>query len=222
MHQSVEVSGQSLELLPERAVFWVEQQMLLVADAHFGKAASFRARGVPVPEATTAENLLRLTHLVTLWKPRRIVFLGDFVHAREAGTDPTRGELAAWRGRHMSLGLTLVRGNHDDPGGDLPAALGIDVEEEPWPVGRFALCHHPQVHEQLYVLAGHLHPAYRLAGRANETARLPCFWFRNRSGVLPAFGAFTGAVTIRACRGERIFLAGPERVHALPLEGSRR
>ena len=53
--------GQTLMLLPERAMFWRERQALLVADAHWGKAAAFRARGVPVPRGTTLEGLRRLT-----------------------------------------------------------------------------------------------------------------------------------------------------------------
>ena len=53
----VEISGEALILAPERAVFWPARQTLLVADARFGKSASFRARGVPVPESTTQGTL---------------------------------------------------------------------------------------------------------------------------------------------------------------------
>jgi metallophosphoesterase superfamily enzyme len=50
-----------LLLLPEKAVFWPAQGMLIIADIHFGKAASFRAQGIPVPRGTTTENLLDST-----------------------------------------------------------------------------------------------------------------------------------------------------------------
>jgi metallophosphoesterase superfamily enzyme len=41
----------------------------------------------------------------------------------------------------------LVRGNHDSRAGDPPASLGIRVVDEPFAVGPFAACHHPQRHE---------------------------------------------------------------------------
>ncbi len=40
----LELRGQHLVLLPERAAYWREQEMLLIADMHCGKAATFRAR----------------------------------------------------------------------------------------------------------------------------------------------------------------------------------
>ncbi len=36
---SVDIAGERLVLLPERAAFWERASTLLVADAHWGKAA---------------------------------------------------------------------------------------------------------------------------------------------------------------------------------------
>ena len=63
--------------------------------------------------------------------------------------------------------------------------------------------------------AGHLHPAVRLAGRA-DAVRLPCYWFGRSRGVLPAFGEFTGALTVRPKPGDRVFAIVGDRVLALP------
>ena len=57
----LDLAGQRLDLLPQRAAFLPALRTLLVADAHIGKAVSFRRLGVPVPEATTAGTLARLT-----------------------------------------------------------------------------------------------------------------------------------------------------------------
>ena len=83
MSAIVEVAGERLELWPERAAHWPRRRMLLVADPHFGKAATFRALGVRVPHGTTEGALARLDALVTRLAPARIEFLGDFLHARE-------------------------------------------------------------------------------------------------------------------------------------------
>src|SRR4030095_16094968 len=123
--------GRPLILLPEKAAFIATSGTLLVADAHIGKAVSFRALGVPVPRGTTSETLAGLATLVRRTGARRIVFLGDFLHSVRAHAPATLAAVAAWRDAHRSLYLVLVRGNHDDRAGDPPDALGIRVVDEP-------------------------------------------------------------------------------------------
>ena len=65
-------------LLPEHALWWPAGRVLFVADLHLGKAATYRALGQPVPSGTTAENLRRLSQLITHYLPAQLVFLGDF------------------------------------------------------------------------------------------------------------------------------------------------
>ena len=45
------ISGTRLRLLPQRALLLPDEATLLIADAHIGKAVSFRRLGVPVPQA---------------------------------------------------------------------------------------------------------------------------------------------------------------------------
>ena len=204
--------GRPLTLLAERAAFLASSRTLLVADAHIGKAVTFRALGVPVPRGTTGETLAALSALVDRTAARRIVFLGDFLHSARAHATATIAAVADWRARHRSLDLVLVRGNHDDRAGDPPADLGFHVVDEPLAVGGLALCHHPQPHDGFYSLAGHLHPCVTLGGRAFDTLRLPCFHFGARVGVLPAFGSFTGMHPIRADVGDRVFAIADDQV----------
>ena len=60
----VNVAGETLWLLPERALWWPAQRVLWVADLHLGKAATYRALGQPVPSGTTLVNLQRLSQLI--------------------------------------------------------------------------------------------------------------------------------------------------------------
>jgi hypothetical protein len=39
----VQLAGEHLRLLPERAAYWVERETLLVADIHWGNAATMPA-----------------------------------------------------------------------------------------------------------------------------------------------------------------------------------
>jgi len=211
----IELQGERLMLCAEHAIFWPARNTLFIADAHFGKAASFRARGVPVPESTTQANLATLDALIARQPVQRIVFLGDFLHSREARAPQTLAALARWRARHAGLEMVLVEGNHDTHAGAPPENLDIRMVEEPLIDGPFALCHLPVPVAGRYVLAGHLHPAYRLAGR-RDAVRLPCFWFGESVGVLPAFGDFTGAKSIHPAQGDRVYMVAGDSVIAVP------
>ena len=209
-------AGHTVWLLPEHAVWWPEGKVLFIADLHLGKAATYRALGQPVPSGTTAENLRRLSQLITHYQPQQLVFLGDFLHAREARTASVLGQLQLWRQSHTNLSCTLVRGNHDSRAGDPPADLNISVVDEPYFVGPFAACHHPQKHATHAVFAGHLHPTAQLQGPARDRLRLPCFVFEERSAVLPAFGEFTGGYTVAVQPGVQLYAAGGQTVWRLP------
>jgi DNA ligase-associated metallophosphoesterase len=205
-----------MQLRPERCAFLPEQRALLVADAHVGKAVSFRRLGVPVPRGTTTGTLERLARAVAATGARRVVFLGDLLHSAHAHAASTLGAFARFRREHAGLELVLVRGNHDARAGDPPAALGVHCAEEPLAFGGLLLCHHPREHAGGYALAGHVHPAVVLGGRAHDRVRLPCFHFGPRVGLLPAFGEFTGTHVLAPAAGDRVYVCAGDEVRMLP------
>lgn len=213
------VAGERLVLCAERGVYWQTRRMLLVADPHFGKAASFRALGVRVPRGTTIGTLGRLDALIARLAPARVVFLGDFLHAREGRSAETFAALAAWRGSHASIEMRLVRGNHDRRAGDPPSEVGIECVDGPVEDGPFALAHHPRAVSGSYVLAGHVHPCAVLVGAARQRERLPCFHFGGDVGVLPSFGEFTGCAEVLPNEGDSVWVVAEGRVVLVPLPG---
>ena len=193
------------------------------ADPHFGKAQHFRGAGVPVPAGTTRRNLERLGVALDQTRATRLVVLGDFFHARGGVTPDLLKQLAAWRGARPDLEVVNVRGNHDRHAGDPPPEVARPVAG-PWrdpaePAVAFA--HEPCAIDGVATLCGHVHPAVRLAGPAKSRLRAPCFWFNDQTGVLPAFGAFTGMKAVRPRRGERVFAVGPDRVIEVPAAPAR-
>lgn len=216
----ITLAGEAVHLLPDPALWWPEGQTLFIADLHIGKAAVFRARGLPVPAGTTQSNLQRIDAMLSsagrFPAVRRLVVLGDFLHAVESHTPSVLAALQAWRARHPALEVVLVRGNHDSHAGDPPDSLSIRVVDEPWVVGPFACCHHPQRVAGLHVLAGHVHPAVRLRGAGRDALRLPCFSSFDWMTVLPAFGDFTGVHVLGGGEGGRVFAVGAGRVWAVP------
>jgi len=212
----LQIGGQRLQLLPQRVAHLPEHRTLLVADAHIGKAVSFRRLGVPVPEATTDGTLARLDDALTATRAERVVFLGDLLHSARAHAAATLAAVERWRARHAQLDLVLVRGNHDRHAGDPPAAWGVQAVDEPLRLGALALKHHPDAEPDAYVLAGHVHPGVLLGGRAHDRLRLPCFHFGPQVGLLPAFGEFTGLHVVSRSVGDRVFVVQGAAVLALP------
>lgn len=213
---AVQWAKESLHLLPEHAVWWPATRTLFIADLHLGKAASYRKLGQPVPAGSTQDNLQRLAYLVERLASRNIVFLGDFLHAATSRTPSLLQALRVWREQYAALRITLVRGNHDSRAGDPPHELDIHVVDEPWMIGPFAACHHPQVHPTHLVLAGHSHPVVSLKSAARDRLTLPCFVKDERQVILPAFGAFTGGHPVKVQPHQQLYPVGGGRVWAIP------
>lgn len=209
---SVMLEGEDVWLLAEKALYWPARQCLLIADAHFGKASAYRSLGQPVPQGTTSENLQRLDRLLSALPCEQVIFLGDFLHGPGSHASGTLSALRAWRACNRDLSLTLIRGNHDKRAGDPPADLRIEVVPEPLLMGPFALQHEPDAHASHHVLAGHVHPMYRLRGKGRQSLRLPCFQIGSRISLLPAFGAFTGGFAVEQSMDQQIFVIGDEDV----------
>ncbi len=214
----IALAGVTVDLLPDRALHLPDTNALIVADVHWGKAAAFRAGGVPVPHGTTRSGLDRLDAVLTRTGATRLYVLGDLLHARAGMAPGTVQTLEAWRTTRSALQITLVRGNHDYHAGDPPPSLRIECVDAPLHVGPFALCHHPCEHDAGYVLAGHIHPVAQLRGRARQRITLPCFAFGERSGLLPAFGEFTGGAIVDQRAFNDVFVIADDTV--LPLATS--
>jgi len=140
------------------------------------------------------------------------VILGDLFHARAGRVPRTLAAIAEWRGSHPSLGVLLVRGNHDRHAGDPPGELGFEVVNGPHPASPFVLRHEPGTSAEGYVLAGHLHPGVTLHGPGRQSVRLACFAFGRHTALLPAFSEFTGTADREPRDGDRVFIIAGDEV----------
>ncbi len=204
---NITIHDEQLTLMPERALYWQRTQTLFIADVHFGKADTFRASAIPLPSGNTADDLKRLSVALGRTGAQKLIILGDLIHARRGRDKKMFDQVSAWRAAHPDLKIILVRGNHDRHAGDPPLEWGITCVDGPTPGPTFVLQHEPNPPQNpaAFALAGHLHPGVLLEGRGRQSLKLACFWFRERIGVLPAFGSFTGCATITPQAGERVY-----------------
>lgn len=204
--------GEVLQLLAQKGIYWSKEKTLFVADPHFGKAATFRKVGIPVSEHTTEDDCTRLLKMLKSTRAEKLVFLGDFLHARQAKTGSVRTLLFQWREMCADVEILLVRGNHDMKSGDPWSELSIKCFSEPFSMKKWVCRHHPQKKTQIPYLAGHLHPGYGMKGSAKSWVRAACFWVRQNSIILPAFGSFTGLKNISPNPKDNIYLTNNDEV----------
>lgn len=206
------VFDQHLVLVPDRAIFWREEKLLIVADPHFGKAQIFRDGGIPLPRGTTTDDLKRLSWLIDHFHAHKLLFLGDLIHGRIANPSAFNRLVDSWRQRHKNVQLLLSSGNHDLRSGDLADQFRFDHVAAEIKLGAFVFTHKPRVDSSFYGFAGHLHPAVTMTGKGGLKETLPCFCFGLRAALLPAFGSFTGNQVIRPTPEDRIYIVAGDEV----------
>jgi len=193
--KEVTISEERLELLPDRAVYLPSKSALLIADVHLGKVNHFRKNGIAVPSPASRNNLSRLAVMFESEQPREVIFLGDLFHSSFNRAWP---EFARFVAEFPEVMFTLVTGNHDILGHHVFEAAGLRVEKH-LEFGPFWLTHDRSEHMDLFNLFGHIHPAVRLRGAGKQHLKVPCFFFnfRERFGILPSFGDFTGSHVLK-------------------------
>jgi DNA ligase-associated metallophosphoesterase len=206
-----EFKEQELILTPEKAIYWSNKNSLVLSDLHLGKSGHFRKHGVPIPDSLNNENLTRLDTLIKHFNPERILFLGDLFHSSK---NLEWNTFADWRSHHESISMLLAIGNHDFYPIEEYTSLGLicssHIEVKP-----FLLTHDfddVSASESSYVISGHVHPSVKLKGKGPQKMRLPCFYFGKQHALLPAFGSFTGAHTIKPAVEEHVFAVTPEQI----------
>jgi DNA ligase-associated metallophosphoesterase len=213
-HKPYEITlrDQALWLHPERAIFWKEKRYLFIADPHFGKAASFRSHGIAIPSGTTETDLRRLTHIIEETKPKKLIIIGDLVHAAVEKAEKTLKVIDKWRYSCIELPITLVQGNHDLRSAPLPQEFRLNEVTIQFVADPFVCMHQPEQREGDYVLAGHIHPGIKISGLGRQKEYLPCFYFGKNYALLPAFGSFTGLAAIRPDPADRLFVIAEDNI----------
>ena len=210
---SFKLLDQDLLLLPQKAIYWQQQRMLLVADVHLGKTGHFRKAGIAVPRDLEQNDLAVLSDLVDEFKPLRIVFLGDLFHS---DMNADWEWFAMWRQQFPKVTIDLVRGNHDIIADKYYDQLNIELHKQ-MIIGPFLMQHHPLIEADLqlltqYAFCGHIHPGINLTGKGRQSITLPCFAFGSKQAILPSFGKFTGKVAVRTSKTDKIFAVLKDKV----------
>jgi DNA ligase-associated metallophosphoesterase len=199
----IELRGETLEVWPERVVYWPERRTLMLADSHWGREDEFEPLGIAVPGCTLQAELSTLGDCIARSDAQRLIVLGDMIHSDPGITSHLRETIANWRRRH-DIELLVVPGNHEQQLDAFPDDWNISVTEPQLEIGPFVLQHRPGSSSDGYVLAGHLHPTVDLRGNSDRV-NLPCFHLGPDYGVLPAFCDTKDGVAMPRRSDDRIY-----------------
>ncbi len=211
MNDIVKIKKHTLTLLPSKSIFLAEERILLLADLHLGKINHFRRSGIAAPSKTNEQNLEQLIAALQQLKPVRVIFMGDLFHSHYNDEWEVFGQTIK---AFPETSFELVMGNHDIMSDYQYLKYKLTIHPEPITVGDLILSHEPleKFPDELYNLAGHIHPGVVLRGRGKQGMRLPCFLFGKNQGLLPAFGAFTGLAKQKPKKGDQVFVVVENQV----------
>ena len=85
MKATLEFSGLTLELHPERLLWVPTLKLLCVSDLHFEKGSFFEQFATLLPPYDSLDMLERLDLAITHFRPEIFIELGDSFHDRKAG-----------------------------------------------------------------------------------------------------------------------------------------
>lgn len=221
------VNGEVCLLRRSGALWLPAYQALIASDLHLEKGSAFAARGQLLPPYDSAATLTRLEAEIEALDPRIIVLLGDSFHDSKALSRMDASQMTRVQALAEGRDWVWLEGNHDlntlaDALDQLPGRV-----VETMALGGLFLIHEPQADPAPGEVAGHLHPAARVAAHGRSVRR-PCFVTDGRRLLMPAFGAFTGGLDVRDPVVAGLFpapplaaLLGRDKVHAVAFETLR-
>lgn len=207
------VNNQQLELLPQKAIYWHETQTIIISDIHLGKASHFRKNGLPIPLESGMEDLRMLEVLIIKYKPLRVLLLGDLFHSELNREWLIFGTLLR---KYSDILFELVRGNHDILNAHHYDYFNIRLHENTLIESGIIFSHEKvKIQSDQFSISGHIHPGYKLYGKARQSLALPCFYRENNTLIMPAFGRLTGLFYMPSTNYSEIFVVSDNNVHLI-------
>ena len=214
----IQLSG--LDLIPHQsgALYIPEYQTLIISDLHLEQGTSLARRGIHVPPFDTASTLAIVDETVSTINPKRLIFLGDSFHDDEGETRLDDAHLQILRKLCHAYETLWIIGNHDR---HPPQSLG-GYGAESIMLGSLTLRHEPTKRLANEIeIAGHLHPGCGLSLRGRHV-RGKCFIADQNRLIMPAFGAYTGALSINSPAFHGLFDKAQTKIWMIGKSGLHR
>ena len=188
------ISLGGITLIPDLsgALYLPDYEALIISDLHLEQGSSLARRGIHVPPFDTAVTLALLESVVAAAQPKRLIFLGDSFHDTHGEERLDESHLQSLRELTQKYETIWIIGNHDP---QPPQNLGGQGAES-LALGPLTLRHEPARRlDGQFEIAGHLHPGCGIHQRGRRIYG-KCFVSDDTRLIMPAFGAYTGGLSI--------------------------
>ncbi|TNE81683.1 MAG: ligase-associated DNA damage response endonuclease PdeM [Bacteroidetes bacterium] len=214
----IEIKGERLVLLSEKAAYWPKHARLFLSDVHLGKTQHFRKNGLALSSGAEEQDIQSIKQLVDRLAPKEVYILGDLFHSDLNSEWPL---FQAFISEYPETQFLLVPGNHDVLDHSVYKNSNLQVCASQHFCEPFTLIHElPENPEkEAFYFYGHIHPGVVLKGKGRQIMRLPAFYLGKNYLLLPAFGRLTGLHVPKVSKSVTVYAASTESVFEVPLAG---
>lgn len=188
--------------------------MAIVSDLHLEKGSHYARRGFFLPPHDTHETLERLHASLADLNARNILVLGDTFHDDHGYNRLSLQDRALFE-TLIEFNPIWIIGNHD--GNFVPSGF---TAHKSFLLDGIIFNHEAQP-ETSFEISGHYHPKIEIIHKKGRVSRR-CFVEDGVRIILPAFGAYTGGLSItdksftQIINNPRIYALG-EKIYALKI-----
>ena len=208
-YKLIKIHGENVIADSSGGLYWKRKRGLIISDLHLGKTMHFRKKGMALPQNLDFHDLVALEHVIEEYRPRRAILLGDLFHS-DYNIEWER--FASFTQEYKKGHFILVRGNHDILEDWHYARSNMEIVDE-LIADPFIFTHKPLHNSADRVnICGHVHPGIKLFGKGRQRIRLPAFFFRRNQILVPAFGRFTGSISIKPKKEDLILALADGKV----------
>lgn len=192
----IEIEGEEMELLPERAIFWPAMELLLIADIGW----VFTKKTVI---ASGLEELEHIKEVVQKKSVKRVLLLGDVAPEGRSFDKELLVEIKIWS---QNLRCPFYIAFPKTPYISIEEAKGYGVAAwaDPLIIPPFAFSKDPHENDKYFTFSGHVHPQIVLK-KGKDRVFFPCFQVKQHQAILPSFTDDAAPQAISWTSEERIF-----------------
>lgn len=191
---TIQLNGADVVCNADGTALFDHGKMLVVSDLHLEKGRALSATAA-LPHYDTDDTLAGLEAAVEAHRPEKILFLGDSFHRSHLAEQLEDGYRARISAMAQGREMIWIVGNHDP---DLPDFLpGVAAED--YVMGGIWFRHIAADPDdgmlQGAEVSGHYHPKVKIKTRAWAVSG-KCFIHDGMRMMMPAFGAYTGGLSV--------------------------
>ena len=174
----IEILGEELELLPEKAIFWPSMELLFIADIGWAfTKKTFIESGF--------NEIERIKAILSKRSVRRIILLGEVAPEGRSLDKELLVKFNIWsQALHCPFYIAFARSSF------IPIeeikGYGVAAWADPLIIPPFAFSNDPIENDKYFTFSGHIHPHVVLK-KGKERLSFPCFQIKQRLAILPSF-----------------------------------